>query len=399
MNQTDFILEHLPCGCIVFQADGVISYVNPALCEILGYNRDELPGVSIESLLTISSRIIYQTHLFPMLKLQGYANEVFLTLKTITGSPAPVIVSIKASREHDQVYYIGTLTTVREREKSEYEASLISRKTGSESDALAKLGNEFELKQQQLDSKLSQLYELSEQYIQIGKVLTHDMQEPIRKITFYFNALLSENKEKGLSGDSRKVSIINKSVTRLRKLTNALFDFVSLNSTNEAIISLNGEDLLREAELEVKQSLGINDFTIHISQVTKFFGKYEQIKRVFVELIKNSVQNRNPERPLIIKIHSIQIQSNTYQIHPDKYNYVDHIQLEFADNGIGFDGQFNSHIFNLSNKLNSNSDGVGMGLTLCKQIITQHNGYIRGSSNRGEGAIFTIVLPVTQAYQ
>ena len=397
MHQAEHILENLPCGCIVFDRNGKITYANPAICEMLDYTSAELSGLSLELILTISSRIFAQTHLFPILTLEGKANEIFLNLKPKAGNAVPVMVNVKSSQENGLTSYVGTFATIWERQKYETELILAKKeleKAHRESAEFQKLEKEFESKHQQLDSNLSLLMQRTEEYLQIGKVLTHDMQEPIRKIAFSFQSLLEAERIKQDGDDLRKIDVINRSVSRLRNLTSALFDFVDLNSVKEVAIFLPIADLVREAEMEVRDLLHVADFKVLTGDMHDFFGRPTQIRRVFVELIKNSVENRDIERPLVIQVNSIAIKSNSYQVHTEKYNYVDHVQIEFSDNGLGFESRFESYVFGLSNKISKNSNEVGIGLTLCKQIISQHQGSIKAISKLGQGSKFTIVIPV-----
>ena len=113
-------------------------------------------------------------------------------------------------------------------------------------------------------------------------------------------------------------------------------------------------------------------------------------------LIKNAIQNRDINRRLQIQIKAVLIEENSYQFNKRKYRYTDHVKLEITDNGTGFDNQYNSYIFGLLNKLSSHSAGAGLGLALCKQIVSHHYGTISASSEIGKGTTFLIVLPVSQ---
>ena len=74
--------------------------------------------------------------------------------------------------------------------------------------------------------------------------------------------------------------------------------------------------------------------------------------------------------------------------------------ISISDNGIGFDPQFSSHIFNLFQRLHSKDkfEGTGIGLAITKKIIEKHNGLIRADSKENEGATFVIILPSKPTY-
>lgn len=84
-------LNSLPCGYVSFDDLGRILAVNTTLLDLLGYERDELEGGTLESLLPPGGRVFYQMHLFPLLKLRGMAEEVYLVLKAKDGADVPVL--------------------------------------------------------------------------------------------------------------------------------------------------------------------------------------------------------------------------------------------------------------------------------------------------------------------
>ena len=75
------LLHELPCGIVSFESDGRICFANQTLLSMLELPAEALVDGSIERILTVSSRIFFQTHFFPLLQLHGRAEEVFMTLR------------------------------------------------------------------------------------------------------------------------------------------------------------------------------------------------------------------------------------------------------------------------------------------------------------------------------
>jgi signal transduction histidine kinase len=67
------------------------------------------------------------------------------------------------------------------------------------------------------------------------------------------------------------------------------------------------------------------------------------------------------------------------------------------DNGIGIEPQYHERIFGLFNKLDPNTEGTGIGLSLVKRIVETHNGHIWVESEKGKGSTFRFSLPVPAA--
>jgi signal transduction histidine kinase len=71
-------------------------------------------------------------------------------------------------------------------------------------------------------------------------------------------------------------------------------------------------------------------------------------------------------------------------------------KIDVADNGIGFEEQYNQKIFELFQRLHGKSEypGTGLGLAICRRIVQNHEGLIVAKGTPGVGAVFTIYLPV-----
>ncbi|WP_025761870.1 PAS domain-containing sensor histidine kinase [Dyadobacter tibetensis] len=392
------ILENLPCGCLIFDDDGHILYANPHLCAILECNFYDIENKVMESILTISSSIFYQTHFFPLLKLKGEVSEIFMTLKSKTGKRVPVMINAQQSDQDAMHHYIASVATVWERQKYEQElleATKAQKKALEDNALLKQLKAELEQHQRKLDRNLSVVMERNAEYLQIGKVLTHDMQEPIRKISLCFDSLISQTELGNNSKINHMVGIIKKSANRLHTLTNALNDFVNFGSRDQRTEEINLTKLIEEVRLELEEFYSDN-YTVTIGITPSFWGVRLQIKRVFTELFKNSIQNQTPGLPLSINIHAVNIEENSYQVSSQKYHYTDHLRIEVTDNGQGFENQYAEYVFGLLNKLKDREECLGIGLTICKQIIQQHRGTMNIKTSPGNGTTAIIVLPVSR---
>ena len=393
------MLEAMPCGCIAFDDYGNIESVNEFLYNLLEYDPNELIDKNIEYILTISSRIFYQTQLYPLIRLKGKVDEIFLSLKSKRGTHIPVMLYCKRNVSDDKISNICVFVTVWEREKHELEmlkANEMRQQTLLENETLNKLKEELELHQQQLDQQVSILTQRNQEYIQLNKVLTHDLQEPIRKISIFTDRIVNHIKSINDPEVLNNFQKIQASVLQLRNLTSSLQKFVYTYTSEEKTSISFIKDLIEEAQSDAIIETGFDDFELKTGEIPTFEGNIVEIKLVFMEILKNSIQNRNINKRLKIEIRAVLIEENSYLVSKGKYRYTDHIKLEISDNGNGFDSQYNSYIFGLFNKLNPLSEGAGLGLALCKQIISNHYGTITINSEIEKGTTVTIILPVQQ---
>src|SRR3954471_5988237 len=87
------LFENAPCGYVSTRPDGRITKINRTLELWLGYNRDQLTGKRFQDFLNIAGKIYYETHFAPLLRMQGFFNEVALDLKLDGGRTLPVLVN------------------------------------------------------------------------------------------------------------------------------------------------------------------------------------------------------------------------------------------------------------------------------------------------------------------
>lgn len=85
--------ENAPCGHVITSPDGRIMRVNTTLSRWLGYDREVLQGRSFSELLTVSGRILYDTHFEPLLRMGGHLNGVTVDVVTADGTRLPMFLS------------------------------------------------------------------------------------------------------------------------------------------------------------------------------------------------------------------------------------------------------------------------------------------------------------------
>lgn len=392
----------MPCSCFVIDKDARLKFVNAFLCERLSLVREEVIGESVEILLTVASRVFFQTHLYPMLALDDGANEVFMNLRSTTQGPIPVIANGRKREVEGETFYFISCITIWERQKYEDElrnSRRIQERTLRENEVLLQLKRELEEQQQLTERHLSLLIKHNQEYLQLNKVLSHDLQEPIRKIRIYLDLLTNHEKlaaEPELLCNFYK---IQKSVVRLETLTHCLHQFVNFELSEEPITTVRLLPIVEEAREEVINETGYTELDLRLGDIipsVELEGKPQQLRRVIYELLKNSVQQRNGGLPLTVYLDATHTEENIYRSQPDKYFYQGHIRLEISDNGRGFDNRYANYVFGLFNKLDHSGVEAGMGLSICRQIITHHFGNISLSSAAGKGTKVLIILPKKQ---
>ncbi len=224
-------------------------------------------------------------------------------------------------------------------------------------------------------------------------VASHDLQEPLRKILMHSDLLLSTEKERLSERGKGLLEKVVSSTSKMKRLIKDILTYSTINPEKEKE-RVNLQELLKEVNTELEYLITKNKATVisdHLPEANIFPS---QIKQLFQNLISNSIKFSKRDVPPVITIH------HTF-IYPEELNGLKmtlaskYLQIEIADNGIGFKKDFAQDIFLLFKRLHSQKEfeGSGLGLAICKKVVENHGGLIEASGNDGEGANFIILLP------
>ncbi len=133
LPDSDRLFERAACGLVVAEAGGLIRRVNATFCAWLGYPCDALVGQKrVQDLFTIGGRVFHQTHLAPLLQMQGSVAEVQLDMRHADGHVLPMLINIVRSRDGAQVLDELAVFIATDRRKYEHEL-VVARKNAEQS--------------------------------------------------------------------------------------------------------------------------------------------------------------------------------------------------------------------------------------------------------------------------
>lgn len=227
---------------------------------------------------------------------------------------------------------------------------------------------------------------------QFAWVVAHDLKEPIRKITMFAKLI----EERCLNDDANGRSYIQRTVAaaeRMGTLINDLLDFSRLSSPAAfEVCDLN--EILNEVTSDLEHLIEEKQGTVILDgNLPKVQGVPSQLRQVFQNLISNALKFTKPGiKPVVTITATLSTQNGDNLPAAGIYN-----SITVADNGIGFEQQYKEKIFTIFQRLHHKGvyEGTGIGLSIARKIIEKHQGLITGESKEGEGAVFTILLPVT----
>lgn len=356
------LYENAPFGYISFLADGTIYKINKTLLSLLGYEKEDiLQTKKIQSLFRIGGKIYFETHFFPLIKMQGYVKEINFDLVRKDGSYFPALLNVNElpGSEPETSSYRASVIDITDRKK--FEKVLMESKERAERATRAKA--------------------------EFLSTISHEIRTPLNAIVGIGNLL-----HKTSLDDLQKeyARILQLSSENLLELVNNLLDLSKLDarkvSLEERVFSL--QDLL---ELLI-HSLKIKAAEKNIQLLTEFpkdlpdhlIGDPLKLNQVLTNLIGNAIKFTH-KGSVHLKIKILESREGK-------------VVLQFAvhDTGIGIPRDKLKAIFNefsqASYDVNLEYGGTGLGLTISQKLLQMHGSELKVESEEGKGSKFSFDL-------
>jgi PAS domain S-box len=237
--------------------------------------------------------------------------------------------------------------------------------------------------EEELQDTIYKLKRSNEELQQFAYVSSHDLQEPLRTIAS-FTQLLEKRYRGQLDEDADEfIGYIVDAAVRMKQQINDLLEYSRVSMAENEFEHVNIDSVLDRAVTNLKSSIDENNAIINRDLLPDVVADGDQLRRVFQNIIGNSIKYRKPDVNPEIYISAYKDEKNG--------EYVFSIQ----DNGIGIGKQYLDRIFKIFQRLHTMDEytGTGVGLAVVKRIIDRHGGWIWVESELGEGSTFYFTLP------
>lgn len=225
------LYENAPCGYMSLQPDGRIIRANVTLSAWVGFSREELCGKRFHDLLNISGRIFFETHFAPLLRMQGFFNEVALDFIAKDGARIPVLANAKERRNDEGELLFTRITIFKAADRRRYERELVEARAAAEAakrelQALnatleTRIRNAVE-ERLRMEENLMREREMSELREQFIAILGHDLRNPLSSFGGGIRMLRGES----LSPQGeRLLDLLQGSILRMSGLIDNVLDF------------------------------------------------------------------------------------------------------------------------------------------------------------------------------
>lgn len=218
---------------------------------------------------------------------------------------------------------------------------------------------------------------------QFAYITAHDLQEPLRNISSY-SQLLKKKCPDDLSPEaSEYLNFIISETKRMKDLYSELIRYSDLGIIAQNTSQVDLFTILKDISDRKLQKLSEQHKTqvplVTYDHLPSIEANQQQIYELFVHLFDNALKFSKEERP---------------QIHISTKQLIDSYLISFKDNGSGIKKDHLKRIFSIFQRLDNKRQGSGMGLALCKKIVTMHGGEIWASSEEGKGTTISFSLPI-----
>lgn len=359
------LYEHAPCAYLSTLPDGTIVRVNHTFVEWTRTPRPMLLGTKLQTLLTIGSRIYYETHYAPLLRMQGFAYEIALELVRDDGRILPVLVNSRQKRDAGGTPLFNRITLFDSTDRRRYERELLLARRKAE--------------------------QVAKDKADLLAMLSHDIRNPLNAVMGVVQLLdrsdLSDSQRRFVrllkSSSENMLNLLNH-VLELSKAESSSFTLsetpLSMQEIVADVVSIFDAPA-REKGLQLRSSCAE-------AVPPTVIGDPVAIRQVLSNLVGNAVKFTDRG--------SITVAIDTKELGTDAVT----LTVAVSDTGIGIAPDVIDRIFNEFTQASYDSamkfGGSGLGLTITRRLLALYGSRVHVNSAPGEGSTFSfdVLLPL-----
>jgi len=236
----------------------------------------------------------------------------------------------------------------------------------------------------ELEDLIQKLQESNESLNQFAAVAAHDLKAPLRNIQGFSQLLYKKYTGQLPEKDIALFMHIINSCTSLKELIDGLLNYSKISNIKFKLDCVDLSELVADVKNNLSNIIKETKVVLHIAEgMPMVTGQYSLLFQVFLNFMNNAIKFRRKKEGL---------QSEIW-VNSEFYN-DDQIKISIKDNGIGIEKEHQDQIFGIFKKLHSNSEyeGSGIGLSVCKKIIERLSGKVWLESEKNVGTTFFFTL-------
>ncbi len=356
------LYEHAPCGYLSTMPDGTIVKVNQTLIDWTGADRAALiNGVKFQTLLTIGSRIYYETHYAPLMRMQGFANEIAMDLMRSDGRVLPMLVSSRQKRDADGTPLFNRITLFDSTERRRYERELLLARRKAE--------------------------QVMKDKTDLIAMLSHDIRNPLHAMMGVVQLLergeLSEQQRRLLkmlkSSSGNMLELLNH-VLALSKAESSAFTLAEVPFQVAAVV----DEVVATFETQAREK-GLQLGSVVAESVpATVAGDPLAMRQILSNLVGNAVKFTTTGS-IVVAVEAREVATDAATLH-----------FSVADTGVGIAPDALDAIFNEFTQASYDTSvrfgGSGLGLAIARKLLALYGSRVHVESTPGSGSTFSFTL-------
>jgi signal transduction histidine kinase len=356
------LYEQAPCGYLSTLPDGTVVRVNQTLLDWVGRSREALlAGTKFQTLLSIGSRIYYETHYAPLLQMQGFANEIALELLRDDGRLLPVLLNSRQKHDAQGRPLLNRITLFDSTDRRRYERELLLARRKAE--------------------------QIAKDKADLLAMLSHDIRNPL-------NALMGVVQLLGRSeltdSQRRFVGLLKSSSENMLNLLNHVLELSKAESSSFALVEapFSVQDIVADVVSTFEAAAGEKRLQLRSavaeSVPVPVIGDPVAIRQILTNLVGNAVK--------FTARGVVELTVETKEVGTDAVT----LSIAVADTGIGIAPDVVDRIFNeftqASYETAMRFGGTGLGLTITRKLLALYGSNVHVKSVPGQGSTFSFSL-------
>ena len=372
-NILDELVDKAPCGFVSFGDDSKIIYVNTTLLERLGYTRDEVIGRHVETIFSVGSRIFHQTHFFPLVKLHGRSQEVFMLLRARDGEDVGMLCN--AVRHERSGVEVTDCIFMEVQERRKFEEALLHARQAADRANVA------------LEARTREADEANRAKSNFLAVMSHELRTPLNAIGGYVQLL-----EMGVHGAVTAAQLealgrIDRSQRHLLRLINDVLNLsrIEAGRVDYVVELVSPAEVLASVLPMVDPQMTAKGlrFAADVPKDVQATADREKVQQILLNLLTNAIK-------FTAQGGSIRVEAGNHS--------GSQVFIRVTDTGTGIPAEMLEKVFEPFIQVDASrsraGEGTGLGLAISRDLARGMGGDLVASSELGVGSAFTLSLPV-----
>lgn len=359
------LYDQAPCGYLSTLPDGAIVKVNQTLLDWTGYTRTDLLNTRFQALLSVGSRMYYETHYAPLLQMQGAASEIAFELACADGRMLPVVVNSRQKRDDNGAALFNRITIFDSTDRKRYERELLLARRRAE----------------QIASDKGELLAM----------LSHDIRNPLNAVMGVVQLL---DRSALTDRQRRHLQLLRSSSENILQLLDRVLQLSSAEASSLALresafdVRATIQDAVATYQTAAEQKRLTLSCAIDAQVPTMVVGDRIAVRQVVTNLVGNALKFTE-FGGVTIAVEARDRAADAVTLH-----------VAVTDTGIGIPADRLDRIFDeftqASYETAARFGGTGLGLAISRKLLALYGSRMHVVSTPGEGSTFSfsVRLPV-----